>query len=299
MNINQLRVFKALVELGKVSDVAKMLHIKQPTVSFHINKLQEEIGVNLFKTKTLHNVRLSDPGKTLYQYAKNITSTINEAERVMIDYKANRKGALNIGATHTAAKYLIVPKISEIKDILNSVSIQLEVNRSPSIIAQIKNFELDLGIISQVDFEDDDLHIQKVMEDTLVVTFSKQHPFALIDQLKVEDFEQYPMVQHEQGSTSRRLIDEWAFENDVNLDVTFETSNSEVLKEAVKRNLGYAFLSETLAKQSAKEGYINFKYVPNLNINRAIYIVWHKDKWLSNSLIQIIELIQNKNIGRI
>lgn len=63
MNLQQLKVFVLAVELQKLYLVAQKLEVTQPTVTFHLNKLQEDIGVSLFHTKSYHVIKLTEAGK--------------------------------------------------------------------------------------------------------------------------------------------------------------------------------------------------------------------------------------------
>ena len=48
MEIRELKSFHAVGRLKSVSKAAKQLHLGQPTVTMHIKKLEEELGVLLF-----------------------------------------------------------------------------------------------------------------------------------------------------------------------------------------------------------------------------------------------------------
>ncbi|WP_309251332.1 helix-turn-helix domain-containing protein [Paenibacillus pabuli] len=53
-------MFVYVVELQKLYLVAHKLNITQPTVTFHLNKLQEHAGIALFHTKTYHVIKLKE-----------------------------------------------------------------------------------------------------------------------------------------------------------------------------------------------------------------------------------------------
>ncbi|MEI0735993.1 LysR family transcriptional regulator [Paenibacillus sp. JTLBN-2024] len=51
MNLLKLHILVLIEKLKKVTDVARELDMKQPTVTFHMKSLEEELGVALFETK--------------------------------------------------------------------------------------------------------------------------------------------------------------------------------------------------------------------------------------------------------
>ncbi|MBX3373420.1 MAG: LysR family transcriptional regulator [Phycisphaeraceae bacterium] len=48
MDIRQLRVFVAVAESGSVTRAAHVLGVAQPSVSQHVRRLEEDLGVRLF-----------------------------------------------------------------------------------------------------------------------------------------------------------------------------------------------------------------------------------------------------------
>ena len=79
MNLKQLEAFVKVTESGSFSKAAKLLFLTQPTVSAHISSLEKELDSRLFVRNT-KEVKLSEEGKQLYQYARQMV----ELEKDMI-----------------------------------------------------------------------------------------------------------------------------------------------------------------------------------------------------------------------
>ena len=71
MNLKQLEAFVKVTESGSFSKAAKLLFLTQPTVSAHISSLEKELDSRLFVRNT-KEVKLSEEGKQLYQYARQM-----------------------------------------------------------------------------------------------------------------------------------------------------------------------------------------------------------------------------------
>lgn len=69
MNTIKLKGFCFIVEHKKMTVIAPTLQVKQPSVSFHIQSLEEEMGVKLFHTHT-GRYFLTEVGEAFYHYAK-------------------------------------------------------------------------------------------------------------------------------------------------------------------------------------------------------------------------------------
>ena len=71
MNLKQLEAFVQVAEGGSFSKAAKQLFLTQPTISAHISSLEKELNARFFVRNT-KEVKLSDDGKELYRYARQM-----------------------------------------------------------------------------------------------------------------------------------------------------------------------------------------------------------------------------------
>lgn len=284
MNLQQLRVFVLAVELQKLYLVAQKLDITQPTVTFHLNKLQEELGVSLFHTKSYHVIKLTEAGEAFYHYAAQISALASEAESAMDLYRGVHNGKLAIGSTHTPATYLLPPLLEQLKRSHPGLSVLLDVRPAPFILEKIKQYELDLGIISQTSIEGADLIALPLMRDDLVLIFAPGHPLAGVNKLSPEMLAGHPFVSHEEGSISRQLIDGWADKHGVSLHVTMEVSGSEALKSAVMQGIGFGMIAEACVGGHQAGGQLVSRKIPDWSEQRFIYAVRHRNKLISPAM---------------
>lgn len=79
MNLKQLEAFIKVSDSKSFSKAAQELYLTQPTVSAHIQTLEKELKVRLFVRNT-KTVKLSEDGKTLYQYARQMIELEQEIQ---------------------------------------------------------------------------------------------------------------------------------------------------------------------------------------------------------------------------
>ena len=85
MNLKQLEAFVMIANNKSFSLTAKKLYLTQPTVSAYISKLEYELGEKLFY-RTTKEVTLTEAGKKIYIYAKDI---IELAEKIENAFKGS------------------------------------------------------------------------------------------------------------------------------------------------------------------------------------------------------------------
>ncbi|WP_209121587.1 LysR family transcriptional regulator [Alkalihalobacillus sp. BA299] len=286
MNIHQLQIFQKLVQVKSITKVANQLGLKQPTVSFHLKKLEEELGLSLY-SKRADDFSLTPAGKTLYNYASEILSLVSEVDRVMKDYQSFKRGELLIGASHIPANYILPPVLSTFTEANPNIHLSLTVQSTPSIIELIKEKEIDFGVVSEQNLYDEAIAIHRIVGDELTVIFSKQHELAQKPDLTIDDFKDQAFILHKQGST-REMINGWAKQENIKLPLKMELSSIEAICTMVRMNTGISIISKRAAEFFIERGDLLAQPVPNMENNRNISLVYRKDRPITPIMQQFI-----------
>lgn len=78
MELQQLKYFKAVAEIGKISDAAESLFISAPALSTSISRLEKELGFTLFD-RTNNKIVLNQQGQIFLKYVNRMFSTLDSA----------------------------------------------------------------------------------------------------------------------------------------------------------------------------------------------------------------------------
>lgn len=76
--LEKLETFLVLAECGSFVETARRLYCSQPTISNHIQQLEEQFQGKLFH-RSGKTVQLTKQGEIFLQYAKQITQLVEEA----------------------------------------------------------------------------------------------------------------------------------------------------------------------------------------------------------------------------
>ncbi|WP_194287320.1 LysR family transcriptional regulator [Gracilibacillus oryzae] len=278
MNHQQLKIFVLTAQLGKLVKVAELLDLKQPTVTFHLNRLQETLGVQLFnKTKSQQWI-LTDAGSAFYHYANQIVQLTKEAEMLMKEYEGLNRGKVHLGASYTPASYILPFHLAEFQKEHSNVHVSLMVKKAPSILERVKNYELDLGVMAYGQLHESELNVIPVMEDELVIIMHPDHPLSQLETLTISELDRYSFILHEKKAVSRILTDKWAVENRAKLKVTMEIGSIQTIKEAIASNIGLSIVPRLTVNREIKEGKLLAKALPNYENERHIYIIHRKNQ---------------------
>ncbi|MGG4495509.1 LysR substrate-binding domain-containing protein [Brevibacillus reuszeri] len=296
MNLQQLRVFVLTVNYKKLTLVAEKLNISQPTVTFHLNKLQENIGVPLFLTSSNRLIRLTDVGESFYHYAKQMVGMEDEILNMVGEFHGLQRGRVAIGSTYTPATYMLPQYLSLFMEKHPNITISLEVNIASRLLEMLINYELDLAIVPHYRWEQKDYIVTPLAQDDLILVVSPAHPLASLSEVNFERLHRLPMIMHERKSVSRQLIDQWSEAHQLSLQNVMEVSATETMKEMVKKQMGAAILSKKSCEREIENGELTGFPLPSFPEKRHIYLVRKKEKLLTPGIRAFMDCILSEYV---
>jgi DNA-binding transcriptional LysR family regulator len=297
VNISLLKfqIVELLAKHKKITTVADALGLKQPTVTFHMKGLEQELGVRLFEVRS-GKTQLTEAGHSLLHYAVKINALANEAERIVKEFADLGRGTLNIGASYVPATYVLPVVLSTFSKTYPKISISLSVKTAPVIEELLVNHEIDMGVLSTEPFHNHSLHADAICEDELVMVYAANHPIGQYADLNPGQLARIPFVFHGEESSTRRMTDKWAKNNGVSLNAQLELDSLEAIKQAVMLGDHISFISKLAIRQEVRQGSLSFSPIPRNTFTRFVYCATNVDREPSSLLESFIYHIKKKSL---
>ncbi|RNB82850.1 LysR family transcriptional regulator [Brevibacillus panacihumi] len=295
MNITKLEIVMHLSKYKKVSSVAEVMGIKQPTVTFHMKSLEEYYGVRLFEQRG-GVILLTEAGNALLHYASKITALSKETERVLLEFRDVERGTITIGASYVPGTYLLPQVISQFSREYPGMSVKLMIKPAPVIQQLLLEHQIDLGFISSQPFDEPKLHIHLMGEDELVIVFSAAHRFAAMSSIDALDLAQEPFIFHGTHSTTSQMTTQWAAAHKIKLRTCMELDSLESIKRALMLGNSISFLSRQAVTEEVNNHILACAPLPPPEPERFIYACYHRERWLSKGLQQFLQMAR-ENMG--
>lgn len=99
MDLNKLKVFHAVAQLGRISDAASELKINQSSISVAISALEVDLKKKLF-IRHYKGMRLTIEGEILYESTKKIFSELDVAVSNLMAESQNINGHITISTSY-------------------------------------------------------------------------------------------------------------------------------------------------------------------------------------------------------
>lgn len=297
MNLNKLEIIVLLAKHKKVTIVAEVLGVKQPTVSYHMKSLEEEYGVQLFEMR-LGKVLFTEAGEALHHYAVKIHSLASEAGRVVNEFKNMERGSIRLGASYVPGIYLLSDLLIQFAKEHPHISINLEIKTAPVIHGMLLNHSIDIGIISSQERDIPGLYSEPVMDDELTLVLRPDHPFVNRTDLRPSDLAHEPFIFHDPQSSTRQMMLEWAQKHQINLHTRLELNSIEIIKRSVASGQGVTFMSKLAIQKELLSGELASIPIPDLQLRRFVYCCYHKERWLTSPIRLFLSLIKDRTYFR-
>lgn len=289
MTIKHLRVFNEVAQSGKMSIAAAKFYLSQPTVSQIIKELEEHYGFLLFErlSKRLH---ITEEGKKLLYYSKQVVQQFDELENKMLELVKTQ--VFRIGSTITVGSCLINDIIKKFERIDDTVEIYSYIDNTEVIEEGLLNADIDIALVEGV-VKSQDLISIPVVDDYLVLVCNKDHPLAKNRSFKIEELNNQRFVMREKGSGTREQFINYINKHGISIKESVVASCPNAIINAVIEQGCLAVLSARLVQKQINDGSIIVLKNEDCRWNRSFSIVYHKNKFLSQSIVNFIQVVSS------
>lgn len=113
LNLEWLRTFKAIYELGTLTQAADTLYISQPGVSLHLNSLEAFTGYKLFDRSARRMVP-TERGKILYNFVLEPLTKLESAEQTFSRSSRSERSTISVGMCFETFQYTLEEHIAHL-----------------------------------------------------------------------------------------------------------------------------------------------------------------------------------------
>lgn len=238
--LRQLQVFEKVASLLNYSRAAEELYLSQPAVSMQIKQLEGHIGLPLFEQMG-KKIFLTEAGRELFHYARNIAQQLTEMEAVFDEMKGLGRGKLTLSVVNTA-NYFTPQLLAKFCQRHPNINVILQVANRDAVLKQLSDNSTDLAIMGQPP-EGLDLNAESFMDNPLVVIAAPGHPLATIPHIKFAQLARETFLSREKGSGTRSAMERVFAQHAVQPRISMEMETNEAIKQAVQAGMGLGILS--------------------------------------------------------
>jgi DNA-binding transcriptional LysR family regulator len=241
INLNQLRVFKAVFEEKSLTAAARRLRISQPAVSKQLAELEYSLGVALVD-RLPRGVQLTAAGEALERHARRIFAAETAAEAELAELMGLSRGRLAIGSSTTIGSYLLPRVLGLFHAAHPRIELEVEISNTAVIQQAVLDGRVDVGLTEGF-VASESLEVDVFTRDEMVVIVPVNHPWAQETYIEPSRLKDCPVIARERGSGSRAIVEAALIEREAEVEFALSLGSTEAVKRAVAEGLGVALVS--------------------------------------------------------
>jgi len=187
MTITQLHYVLAVAEHKNFTLAAEKCYVTQPTLSMQIQKLEEELDIQIFD-RGKKPIQLTDVGEKIVIQAKNIVNESGRIKDIVDQQKGFIGGDFKVGIIPTIMPTLLPMFMNNFINKYPKVNLIIEERTTEEIIRMLKNGQLDAAIAA-TPLEEDSIKEVVLYYEPFVAYVPENNPAYQKKEFGVEDLE--------------------------------------------------------------------------------------------------------------
>ncbi|CAG7616848.1 hypothetical protein PAESOLCIP111_01951 [Paenibacillus solanacearum] len=283
-------VFATVVEQQSLNKASLLLNISQPALSRKIMRLEEELGVPLFKRKG-KRLELTRAGEICYEHALERKRLERKLEQALQGFKAHTPPAsIIIGASLTTLQSTLPDLITIYTREYPMTDVKAVTGKTHEIVPLVKEKKVNIGLVAS-SISEPGLTCVPLFVDHLCLVLPVKHPFADRSTLTIQDLHELPMILFSRGTWYRVLMDEMFHRCAVYPDVKMEIDSFEAITRLVTTCEAATLLPESYLRHTLMENnQLTVRYIAELEqTKRTTSLLYTEEAFHEPSIRQFID----------
>ena len=296
MNIQNLKIFSDLVESESFSRAAKLNGITQSAVSQQLRAMEKHFRI-LIVDRSQKRFRLTQEGRKLYKFAKEILQTYDKLDIELQEMKKVISGTIHLSTVYSVGLHELPPYVKVFLKKFPQVNIRVEYRRANMVYEDVLNNSVDMGLVAYPQ-KHKQLETVNFKEDILVLAASPEHPIAKTKFIDIQKIVDHKLIGFEPDIPTRKATDKIFKAENIEIEPIMEFDNVETVKRAVEINAGIAVVPHSTVAREEAQGTLKVLKFKNRTYKRPIALIYRKGRILTPAVKKLIELLKLKDLSK-
>lgn len=300
MQLREIEYIIAVSEAKSLTVAAKRLHISQPALSQSIKKLEQELGVELFRRES-RLVLLTSAGEVVVEEGRRMLDIRDDIQKKLTDLSENKSGKLKVGVTPLYGQVFFSKIYLEFRKRHPNIELQLFEAQGEDQEHMLLNGKIDVGLFASPSYcralQYEPIYYERMVlvmstDDALnrfgYVDPSTGMPFIDLKQMQDADFLGFT---RERSNLAGR-VDAICLEHGFQPRVVFKSKLSTVLRSLVSSGLGISLISWMAMygiPLMATDNPVNYYNITGKEAERSYWCAFQREGYCSSIMKSFIE----------
>ena len=283
MEMTEIKYFLAVCETLNFHRAAEHCHVTQPALTRAVQKLEAELGGQLF-CRDKGRVELTEFGRLMRPQLREVLERRDHARTIARSFLKLEAAPLTLGVMCTIGPVLFVAFLSAFREHHPGVEVTVVENVPARLSELLLNGSLDVALMAQPESFDPRLKVVPLYRERFGLAFPAGHPFEQRNTLHVSDVRDQTYLSRVNCEYRDYLI-ELCGEFGVGFHRGFKSEREDWIMTMVAAGMGICFLPE----YSAVHPGIRHRLVANPDVVRTVSVVSVADRTLPPAALAFID----------
>ena len=289
IDLSLYKLFYLVSQNKSFSKTAELLGITQPSISYSIKKLEDELGVSLFERG--NGLVLTPEGEELLPYVEEALNTLYAGEKKVNDLINLKKGQISIGIPSHIGVFLLTDIMKKFNQEYPNIRFKVTCKPTKELFNSLNLNELDL-LIDCSPLEDNihDFIVKRITKEKCAFACNKKDKDLLDRVVSLKELNDKMLIVPLKTSSNTKFLTTVFEKRGLVLDPDFEITTSDMIAEMVDQEIGVGYLF-----QKTIEKYPNLRKIDvDCKLPEFDIFLIYKDSLLSTATKNFIDFVTKR-----
>ena len=278
------RIFYYVAQYKSFTKAAQMLDNNQPNITRCMNNLESEIGCKLF-IRSNRGISLTPEGQRLYEHVAAGCEQFAAGECELAKDKGLERGLINIGASETALRLILLNKLETFHETYPHVRLKISNHSSPEAITA-------LAVVTTPVTIPKNYHSEPLYSFRELLIGGTKYADLASRMQSLRDLNNIPFICLGSDTATRNLYIEFFLNHHLQFSPDMEAATTDQVLPMVEHNLGIGFYPEDLCAGAITSGSVQPIRLVEPIPEREVCLVWDKGRALSIAAKKLIDTLK-------
>jgi DNA-binding transcriptional LysR family regulator len=272
MELRHLRTIVAVAQHRSLTKAGEELYLSQSAVSQQIRRLEEELGIEVFR-RTSRSVELTTEGRVILGYAERVLAEVDDMHSELEEISGLLSGELRIGGVYPTGPYDLFGLLADFRAEHPGVDIHMVESTQEDVLAALRTDELDCAFAAlDPDALGDEFAATLLWKDELVVALSPDHRLCAKPEITFEELAAEDLIAYRENSALRRRLERAMTALDLEPRKPFICTEMAAVRGLASKGLGVAVMPRSVAEEAGPP--IELRPIGPERLTWPIALVW-------------------------
>ncbi len=290
MNLDQLEAFVHVAELSSFTRASAILGRTQPALSRLVRQLEVDLRQNLLR-RNGRGVVLTEAGKVLLEHSKGILHQVDGARNALKSLQGSLDGHVRIGLAPSVGRFATLALVHSFQEHFPQANISVSEGLSTYLAEWLAMGRIDAAIL--YDTGETPLVDKRPLFSEEMFLISKEGADAPAT-IRLAELARYPLIIPGRLHAIRTLVEMYAAEQGVQLNIALEIDAVPALLDLVDEGYGHAVLPLNAILADARQRRFRFTRITDPALHSRMALATSNQHPMSRLATRAVAMLESE-----